>query len=89
MKKDVGKVLLPRDGTTLRYYVFGSMERGFGVQIIQSQGDQVLHNAARGNLTKDWQSAHNFGRTLARGVVFPDNLNEVCDDFELELLFDS
>ena len=86
MKKDVGKVLLPKDGTVLLYYVIGSMEGWFGVQIIQCHGDQILQNAARSHLTKDWKSARNFAHSLARGVVFPDSLNEVCDDYEYELL---
>jgi hypothetical protein len=89
MKKSVGRVFFPNSGTTLKYFVFGSEQSGFGVQILQCQGEQVVQNEVRGHLTHDWMSAHNFAHSLARGAVFPDNLDEICEDYQFSSLINS
>ena len=81
MKKNVGSILLPKNGTTLRYYVFGSRKKGFGVQIMRCYGEQVVQSEISSHLTYDWPSARDFAHSLARGAVFPDSLKEICEDY--------
>jgi hypothetical protein len=88
-KSSVGSIIFPRSGTALHYYVFGSAKSGFGVQIVQYCGEQVLQSKFRSHLTCDWLSARNFAHTLARGAVFPDNLDEICEDYQFNRLIHS
>lgn len=86
MRKKVGSIVLPKKSITLHYYVFGNRKGGFGVQILQCCGEQIMQNEIKSHLTRDWLSARNFARLLAKGAVFPYNLSEICEDYQFEML---
>lgn len=75
MRKCVGNIELC--GSNLKYYVFGSRNTGFGVEIIVTRvekADQIVSH--------DLEMAMNLAQQLQRGSVFPTNLSEIIEDFQ-------
>lgn len=76
MKKCVGNIAL--HGKLLRYYVFGSCKSGYGIEIVE-----ITQKRANYIVSSELDSALSLARKLRRGSVFPANLDEIVEDFEI------
>lgn len=75
LKEEIGKKIV---GTSeLTYYVCSS-EQNFGVCITQTKTD-----SASGSVTGNRNQAVKLGQALLRNLVFPDNLSEILEDYNL------
>lgn len=75
MRKCVGNVAF--EGKRLQYYVFGNLKTGFGIEIVETKIERANHLVS-GRL----EPALNLAKKIRRGTVFPENLNEILEDFE-------
>lgn len=75
MKKCVGDIVL--EGKRLRYYVFGSLQTGFGIEIVETKIERANHM-----VSERLEPALNLAKKLRRGTVFPANLHEILDDID-------
>ena len=77
MRKCVGNIEL--NGNSLKYYVYGSCNTGFGVEIMATRVEKadriVSHNL---------EEATCVAQKLQRGSVFPMSLDEIIEDMEYE-----
>lgn len=76
MRKCVGNIAL--HGKSLRYYVFGSCKSGYGIEIVE-----ITKRKANHIVSGELNSALSLARKLRRGSVFPANLDEIVEDFEI------
>ena len=73
MKKCVGKIELR--GRSLNYYVYGSRDTGFGIEITETYVEK-----ADGIVSQSLDKALNLAQTLQKCSVFPTNLQEIIED---------
>ncbi len=73
MRKCVASVTVRELTVTLRYYLFGSRQHGYGVQIIEFDSEGLINAQLQGALR--------FIRALAVGRVFPYSLEEVIPEW--------
>jgi hypothetical protein len=76
LRKCVGNIAL--DGKSLHYYVFGDLETGYGIEIVETRVEKANHIVS-GRL----EPALNLAKQLRRGSVFPASLDEILEDFEI------
>ena len=66
-------------GKRLKYYVVGSQSEGFGVEITETCVAKTEKM-----VSQSFKTTMDFAHKLRRGSVFPENLNEILDDFKFE-----
>jgi hypothetical protein len=81
MKRCVGYIEL--NGKRLRYYVYGTREKGFGVEITETCVEK-----AEQRVSQSLSTALSLANRLRRCSVFPANLNEILEDIETKNDFD-
>lgn len=77
MRKCVGHVNL--HGKRLNYYVIGSKNLGYGVQITET----CIEKADR-MVSDSLAEVFSLAQELHRCSVFPSNLSEIVDDYKFE-----
>lgn len=75
LKEEIGKTAVK--GMDLAYYVYGSDEN-YGVVITQTTTE-----SATGTVLGGHDRAVSLAQALLRNIVFPDNLSEVLEDYNL------
>lgn len=75
MRKCVGNIAF--EGKRLQYYVFGNSKTGFGIEIVETKIERA-NQLVSGGL----EPALSLAKKLRRRTVFPENLNEIVEDFE-------
>ena len=81
MRKCVASVTVREVTVTLRYYLFGSRQHGYGVQIIEFDSEGLILDHAQQKINAQLQGALRFIRALAVGRVFPYSLEEVIPEW--------
>ena len=77
MKKCVGNIELL--GKSLKYYVYGTRDTGFGVEITDTHVEK-----ADGIVSQSFEKALSVAQTLQKCSVFPTNLSEIIEDLRAE-----
>ncbi len=75
LKEEIGKAAVRN--SELTYYVYSS-EQNSGICITQTKIE-----SASGSVTGGHTRAVKLAQTLLRNLVFPDNLSEILDDYNL------
>ena len=75
MVKFLGSADLP--GVCLKYLVFGNHREGYGVRILNGNGE-----CADQYVSRKLSDALDLARRLRRCSVFPDNLGEILEDLQ-------
>lgn len=75
VKEEIGKTAI--GNTQLVYYVY-SANGSFGVGISETKTE-----TATGTVLGGRKQAVNLANTLLRNLVFPDNLSEILEDYNL------
>lgn len=75
MRKCVGNIELL--GISLKYYVYGCRDTGFGVEITETHVEK-----ADGIVSQSFEKALSVAQTLQKGSVFPTNLQEIIKDLQ-------
>ncbi len=79
MQRLLGKVILQQTACVLKYYLSGSRRSGYSVVIVQEKQNQIFYSKCE-NLTNSIEGAKRFCYKLIRGVVFPEQLQEIVED---------
>lgn len=81
MVRFVGCADIP--GICLKYYVYGTRKKGYGIKIIRS-GEDFQRRLVSRNLFK----ALSLANQLCRCKVFPENLCEILEDLDYDCCSD-
>jgi hypothetical protein len=78
MTKCVGSAHL--SGKELQYYVQGNRQEGYRIKIVAVH----LEEAASECISNDRLEATRIAQKIMKGVVFPENLQEIIDDYKFD-----
>lgn len=79
MARCIEKVVDYRSMTVLKYYLTGSRREGYTVAILQKRGPERLYSTCK-NITRSGVRAIDLFYKLKRGIVFPEQLEEIVAD---------
>ena len=81
MKREIGKILLPKEGLCLRYNIIGGKETGYGLEVTMTKDGAVTRERCE-SLTDSPAEIRRFGRAVAAGTVLPGFLKEIAEEWE-------
>ena len=79
MKRLMGRVVVHQSKSVLKYYLSGSRKEGYSITILhQNESEDFISKCE--NITRRTLRAKSLCNKLVRGVVFPDQREEIIAD---------
>lgn len=79
MKRLMGRVVVHQSKSVLKYYLSGSRKEGYSITILHQRENEKFISKCE-NFTRSIVCASRLCNKLVRGVVFPDQLQEIVAD---------
>lgn len=78
-REKLGVVQLLKEGVTLRYYLISDSKGIYGLEVEEEDIDGIISERCP-YISTDKKFVAQLGKTIARGIVFPDYLAEIVED---------
>ena len=79
MRRLFGRVVVEHGKCILKYYLTGSRKEGYSITILQEKENETLCSKCE-KITRSTIDAKRLCYKLVRGIVFPEQLEEIVRD---------
>ena len=79
MRRLFGRVVVEHGKCILKYYLTGSRKEGYSITILQEKENETLCSKCE-QITRSTIDAKRLCYKLVRGIVFPEQLEEIVRD---------